>query len=139
VSPTDFQANQNETKLIGVLTKYSGYTSALMFCAFLLRDFMQYSIRDSTQCTFLRTTLTVDMITCGTTSLQLLVAVSCCVCERSKLLFTVRLHQGFHGIHVPRGVHFAYLKRYSLAIEGKYKFIHTYLFPNNIRISVYFI
>jgi len=32
---------------------YSGYISALMFCAFLLCDFKQYSIRDSTQCTCL--------------------------------------------------------------------------------------
>ena len=32
-----------------------GYVTALMFCAFLLRDFKQFSIRDSTQRTCLRT------------------------------------------------------------------------------------
>jgi len=32
----------------------SGNVSALMFCAFLLLDFKQYSIRDSMQCTCLR-------------------------------------------------------------------------------------
>ena len=32
---------------------YSGYICALMFCAFLLRDFNQYSIRDSMQCSLL--------------------------------------------------------------------------------------
>jgi len=34
---------------------YSGNFSALMFCAFILCHFKQYSIRDSTQCTSLQT------------------------------------------------------------------------------------
>jgi len=34
---------------------YSGHISALIFCAFLLRNSHLYSIRDSTRCTCLRT------------------------------------------------------------------------------------
>jgi len=96
-----------------------------MFCAFLLRDFKYYSIRGSTQCTGFVSRSTVAAIACNPTSPQL-VAVFCCACERSTLLFTVNLHQWFSAFFVrqptiTQGSHLKFEQsKFNAAVRIKY-------------------